>query len=78
VVPIPLLGAGMERNVSRRRFGVLSQLAHAGVGIFPVNFILAGVDRVDDTVGVFVRQRGPRVKGPTAVVETFGEAKETF
>lgn len=55
VLPIPLLGAGMERNVPWRRLGVLPQLAYAGVGIFPVNFIFAGVDRIDDSVGVFVR-----------------------
>ena len=70
VLPIPFLGAGMERDVARGGVGVFAELADAGVGIFPEHLVFARGDGVADFVGVVVGQRRAGVDRPAAVVDT--------
>ena len=69
MLPIPLLGAGVERHVARRGVGVFAQLADAGVRVLPKHLFSTLIDGVADFVGVVVRQRRAGVERPAAVVD---------
>ena len=56
VLAIPLLGAGMERDVARGGFGVFTELADSRVGVLPIDLVLAGRERLADFVGVVIGQ----------------------
>src|SRR4051812_37838194 len=74
VLPKPSDRPGMQGHVARRRLGLLAERADALVGrprieLFPDDVALAGMDRIDDLVGIVIRQVGPRVERPGAVVD---------
>ena len=60
----PARGARMERHVARRGFGLLAERADAlerrpGVEVLPHDLALPRGDRIDDLVGIVVRQVMP-------------------
>src|SRR5215467_13238369 len=68
VLAVPSLCTGMERHIARCGLRILSQLPDSRVGILPINFIFARVDRFDDFICVFIGERFSGVERPAAII----------